>query len=237
MNILIVSATQFEISFLLKKISFETILQGKEYFYSDKNININILIAGIGSVFTVYNLSEHLNSAKKNYDLVINIGIAGSFDRITALGEVVQIVEDQFADLAIEHSDGRLETFFEANFLNSNEKPFSNGVLIPEKVMWENIISLQKKKGITVNLTHGSEDTIKNFQMKYNPDIESMEGAAVFYVCMNENIPVIQIRSISNYVESRNREKWKISEAILNLNNFIFEFIHQITSNLSIIKN
>lgn len=237
MNILIVSATEFEISFLLKKLSFETILQGKEYFYSDKKININILIAGIGSVFTVYHLSKHLNLSKKNYDLVINTGIAGSFDKNITLGGVVQIIEDQFADLAIEHSDGRLETFFEANFLNSNEKPFSNGILIPEKVIWQNKISLPKKKGITVNLTHGSEETIKIFSAKYKANIESMEGAAVFYVCMNENIPVIQIRSISNYVESRNRENWKIPDAIRNLNNLIFDFISHITSDLKLTTN
>jgi futalosine hydrolase len=45
-----------------------------------------------------------------------------------------------------------------------------------------------------------------------------MEGAAVLYVAEMLDIPAIQIRSISNYVEPRNRENWKIKEAIENLN-------------------
>jgi futalosine hydrolase len=47
-----------------------------------------------------------------------------------------------------------------------------------------------------------------------------MEGAAVFYVCLNENIPVLQIRSISNYVEDRDTTKWDIPLAIKQLNKF-----------------
>jgi futalosine hydrolase len=52
---------------------------------------------------------------------------------------------------------------------------------------------------------------------RYHPDIETMEGAAFFYVCSRENIPFLAIRAVSNKVELRNREKWNIPLAINNL--------------------
>lgn len=48
-----------------------------------------------------------------------------------------------------------------------------------------------------------------------------MEGAAVFYVANQLNIPAIQIRSISNYVEPRDRANWKIQEALSSLSTVI----------------
>ncbi|HMQ88955.1 MAG TPA: hypothetical protein PKB07_15270, partial [Flavilitoribacter sp.] len=52
-------------------------------------------------------------------------------------------------------------------------------------------------------------------------DIETMEGAAFFYVCLMESVPFLAIRSISNYVEARNREAWDIPGAIRALNDVV----------------
>jgi futalosine hydrolase len=52
---------------------------------------------------------------------------------------------------------------------------------------------------------------------KYHPDIETMEGAAFFYICSRENIPFLAVRAVSNRVEPRNKEKWNIPLAISNL--------------------
>ena len=58
-----------------------------------------------------------------------------------------------------------------------------------------------------------------------NPQIESMEGAAFFYACKIARIPCLQIRSISNYVERRNKASWDILLAIKTLNNEILNLI------------
>jgi len=54
-----------------------------------------------------------------------------------------------------------------------------------------------------------------------------MEGAAVFYACKRENIDCLQIRSVSNYVEPRNKENWQIGLAIRNLNDWMISFISE----------
>ena len=62
---------------------------------------------------------------------------------------------------------------------------------------------------------------------KFNPGIESMEGAALHYVCLLQKVSFLQLRSISNMVGERDKSKWAMKEAINNLNenkNFIDKF-------------
>ena len=63
---------------------------------------------------------------------------------------------------------------------------------------------------------------------RLNPDIESMEGAAVFKVCEEMRVPCIQIRSISNKVERRNKENWNLDLAISNLNTEVEKIIYNL---------
>ena len=61
------------------------------------------------------------------------------------------------------------------------------------------------------------------YENKFQPVIESMEGAALHYVCLVEKIPFLQVRSISNYIGERNKKKWNIKDAVINLNNEIIK--------------
>lgn len=68
-------------------------------------------------------------------------------------------------------------------------------------------------------------------RLKYNPEIETMEGAAVFFVCLKEGIPFFELRSISNMVEPRDINNWNIPLALKNLNQTlqnIFEDLNRI---------
>jgi len=182
MNVLIVAATKSEIT-------------------SDKISDLPILITGMGMVNTAINLTRELN--ENNYDLVINMGISGSFSDEIKIGDVVEVIEDCFSEIGFE--DG--ESFSEFSDLDTKTRFIVDGRT-----------SLRKVKGITVNTVHGIENSINNIVERLHPDIESMEGAAVFKVCEEMKIPCIQIRSISNKVEKRNKENWNLDLAISNLN-------------------
>jgi futalosine hydrolase len=84
---------------------------------------------------------------------------------------------------------------------------------------------LRKVKGITVNTVHGTQQSINDIKKRLNPITESMEGAAVLYCSEKEGIPCLQVRSISNYVEPRNKDSWKIGLAIKNLNEWAIGFL------------
>jgi futalosine hydrolase len=87
---------------------------------------------------------------------------------------------------------------------------------------------LKQVRAITVNKVHGNDDSIMKTSLLLSPQIESMEGAAFFYVCMKMNIPCIQIRAISNYVERRNRENWNIPLALESLKNTSVSLLNEI---------
>jgi len=55
--------------------------------------------------------------------------------------------------------------------------------------------------------------------------VESMEGAAFFYACLMAEVPFLEIRSISNFVEPRNRDAWDLPLAIGNLNQVLAEIL------------
>jgi len=50
------------------------------------------------------------------------------------------------------------------------------------------------------------------------PVVESMEGGGLHYVCLQEHIPFLQLRSVSNAIGERDKTKWDIKAAITNLN-------------------
>ena len=168
---------------------------------------------------TAFALARHL--PHNVYNLVINLGIAGSFDRKIALGSLIEITEDTFAELGAE-DDTRFISIERLGFGASIFRPTSSLSHFTKK------ISLTKAKAITVNTVHGNEATIAKTVERLNPQLESMEGAAFFYACHELKVPCVQIRAVSNYVEKRNRDNWQIGLAVKNLNNFALELIKEL---------
>lgn len=205
MKILIVSATEFEIQQLKAELN-EVQLSA-----------IDFLVTGVGMINTCFELTKQM--LEKKYDYVINVGIAGSFDREIKLAEVVWVTRELFSEMGAEDGDEFL-TLIQLGLQKHDEFPFEWGELKAPRLHEINTLAhLKQVRGITVNKVHGNEQQILKTKMQFSPQIESMEGAAVFYVCLKLNVPVIQIRSISNYVERRNRENWNIPNALTSLNN------------------
>jgi futalosine hydrolase len=223
MKVLIVSATLMEVRLIADEFSFSkgksTILKN----YRFNNTDADILISGIGTTFTTFNL---LNTLKDEvYGLVLNTGIAGSFSKKLKIGEAVNVVSEEFADLGIEKPNSFL-TLFDSGFIAPGEFPFESGVIRNEKaglIPW-----LPEVKGITVNKSNGRRESINELAAKFNPEVESMEGAAVFYVCKKMGVPFLEIRAISNYVEPRDNSKWDIPLALENLKNAVVKVLGEI---------
>ncbi len=212
MKLLIVSATEFEILPLLDYLKANYKNKGNTRFFS-KELDIYSLVTGVGAVHTTFALASFL--AAHRIDLAINLGIAGAFNRDLALGEVLQVLSDQFADIGVEEANGGFRDLFEMDLVGQNEPPYINGKLYSPNA---GNPFLPQATAITVNKVHGTRASIDKVSSKYRVDLESMEGAAFFYCCIQHNINCLQIRSISNYVEPRNKDNWNIPLAIDKLN-------------------
>ncbi len=223
MNILIVSATQFEILPVLNHLQKHfTASPKRPLLFSNDALHIQLLITGVGLTHTAFELGNYLTLHRP--DLVINVGIAGSFRRDWALGAVVQVGSERFADVGVEEADGRFTDVFEMGLIELNTSPYINGKLYNPNT--SAFAFLPIADGISVNRVHGTAASVAAIQTKYNPDIETMEGAAFFYACLSANVSnFVAIRGISNYVEARKREAWNIPAAIEQSNQVLLEML------------
>ncbi|MDB5129061.1 MAG: mqnB [Mucilaginibacter sp.] len=215
MRILFVAATSFEVESLKLKVES----QNNASNFEPSTLNFKLLITGVGMVATAYALGRELS--KNQYDLVVNLGIAGSFDRSFALGDVVEITEDTLAELGAEDDEA---------FLPITQMGFGESAFKATESLYNfyKTANLKQATAITVNTVHGNEASIQKIQARLNAQIESMEGAAFFYACKEAGVACIQIRAVSNYVEKRNRDNWKIGLAVNNLNTFAAALIEEL---------
>jgi futalosine hydrolase len=219
MKLLIVSATRFEIAPLLEQMEMINDSGGKLISSRYKDLEIDFLIAGAGMVATAFYAGKILNDS---YDAAFNVGICGSFNRNFNIGDVVNVYEDCFSELGAE-DDLEFITLQELNLegvttIINNKYGSLNSI----------IEVLPKVNGITVNKVHGNDHSIEKVFQKFHPMVESMEGAAFMFACEIEDIPYVQIRAISNYVEKRNKEAWDIPFAIENLNKKVLEILNSL---------
>ncbi len=210
-NILVVAATAKEINPFI------------ELTRTGNINNADILISGIGLTASTYHLAKQL--ALKKYDLVIQAGVAGCFDLRIPLGAVVAVKQDAIADQSVIELQ-KLRTLFDLKLVPQDQYPYKKGWLInPNKEVLKKT-KLKIVKGISVNQISTSKQMIKFYRDVFEPVTESMEGAALHYVCLMGNLPFVQIRSISNYIGERNKQKWDMMDSIANLNDTLIKTIN-----------
>lgn len=205
-KIILVSATPFEI---------EPTRQFLQNFVP-VNSSVTTCVTGVGMVNTAFELGK-LNG--QQFDIAINAGIAGSFGAL-AKGDVVNVTQDCFAELGAEN---------DTEFLSIDELGFgTQHVAIKHKLYNTVIEKLPVATGITVNTTHGHEASIEKLKARYNADVETMEGAAFIHAANAYGWQSLQLRSVSNAVEKRNRDNWNIPLAINNLNATLIDLIKEL---------
>lgn len=212
-NILVVAATAIEIKPFLHQLK-EGKIAGK---------NIDVLISGIGLTASTYHIAKQIQL--KKYQLVIQAGVAGCFDTSVPLGTVVAVKKETISDQSVVELN-KLKTLFDLKLVPQDQHPYKKGWLINP---WNTLLKKSKLKsvnGISVNQISTSKQIIRFYREHFDPVTESMEGAALHYVCLLENTPFVQLRSISNYIGERNKKKWDMQDSIINLNKTLERFIN-----------
>lgn len=228
MEVLLVSATPFEIAPTLERLGrdFE---KGPGGAFTRGNLRVLPLITGVGPVVTAWHLGRLFTQYRP--DWALHAGVAGALDRSMALGDVVQITADRFADVGVEEADGRFTDVFELGLANPDEPPFEGGWL--RNTAAAEARFLRAVTGLTVSRVHGYAPSIQAIQQKYpQAQVETMESAAFFYACLQAETPFSQIRALSNYVEPRRREAWKLDLAIERLNAVVADMLSLLVEHL-----
>lgn len=202
MRVLVVAATDGE----LASLDARTL--------TDKH-SIDRLITGVGMVATAAAVARAL--ARTPYEIALNIGVCGAFDRAMPLATVVHVVSDHLSELGVEDGSAFLAAD-DMGLVEADAPPLTGGRLVnanpPDS---PTLRQLPQVRGITVNTVHGDETSIAAVRARLHPDVESMEGAAFMYACLTAGVPFAQVRAVSNHVERRNRAAWQLQDAIAAL--------------------
>ena len=216
MNCLVVAATPIEIRPFLEGLR-ETRgnMPGKE---------VDVLITGIGLTATTYSLTGQFRI--KRPDLVIQAGVGGCFDESVPLGTVLAVRQEAIADQSVIELN-RLRTLFDLELVPQDQHPFRKGWLVNRSIAMKKT-RLRKVNGISVNEITTSRKKVAFYKNHFQPVVESMEGAALHYVCLMESVPFIQLRAVSNYIAERNKQRWNMKESIVNLNKELIKLLQKI---------
>ncbi len=214
MQILICAATAFEIGAIIRNLTKNKILHKHE---------IDFLITGVGLTAATYHLTKHI--LLKKADLIIQAGVAGSLDNKIKMCDTLVIENEFIGDNGVAENK-TFKSLFDLQLLKSNGKPWKDKRLQNVHKKLIKSTGLKVANGVTVNEISTSQNRIAFYKTKLNAHIETLEGAALHYVAIMENIPFLQIRTISNTAGERNKKNWKMDEAIKNLNKEVLRIIN-----------
>jgi futalosine hydrolase len=195
------------------------------YTSGSQRLKITFHQGGVGLLANAVSLTRL--SFEEKPDLIVQVGIAGCFDTKIPLGKVVVVREEVLGDMGVQE-DGKWKDIFDLKLEKSTYPPYEKRRLPNHGIEKLNLLKLPDVTAVTVNEVTTNEERIQVLMRKYEPVIETMEGAALHFVCRELNIPFLQIRAISNYIGERNKEKWKMKEAIDNLTQTMLRYVDKL---------
>jgi futalosine hydrolase len=176
---------------------------------SDK---FDVQLAGVGPALAAARTAKAL--AAVDYGLVISAGIAGGFAGRAAVGTLVVATEIIAADLGAQSADG---------FLSLDELGFGSTHIPAEPNLAIKVTAALRAAGLTVfcgpvltvsTATGTAETALARASQVPGAAAEGMEGFGVAVAALEYDLPILEIRAISNPVGPRDREAWRIKDAL-----------------------
>lgn len=195
--------------------------------YTEKSNRLRVYFhqSGVGAMATTFSLTKLI--AEEKPDLVVQAGIAGCFNTDMQLGKVVVVNKEIEGNTGVEEG-GKWRDLFNMKLEKPNYHPYQKKALPNPHIEALNLLKLKMVTGITVSEVTTRKERIRQLAKKYEPVIETMEGAALHYVCRQTSTKFLQLRSISNYIGERDKSKWAMKEALNNLNAALLKYLDKL---------
>ncbi|GGJ24012.1 futalosine hydrolase [Deinococcus roseus] len=185
--------------------------EGEALFFGA--LGLEVAVSGIGAVNAALTTLQAAGASRP--DLIINAGIAGAFPgKGLNIGDVALSSQITYACVGAENHDG--------GFLDLRALGFPlQGELFNQLPVWEGAQDLAQRLGVqtgemlTLDTVTGTKHTLEKLQNCYPEALtEGMEGAGVALAGLRLDLPVLEVRGISNMVGPRDRESWNIPLAL-----------------------
>jgi futalosine hydrolase len=215
MRVIITAATHGEWMPSFQKIN-------PKYVSNNKKFSVGFHESGIGMLASSVSLMKMF--VQETPTLIIQVGVCGSFDKKIPLGKVFAVKDDFAGDMGVMENKV-WKDLFDMKFDKPNDPPYEKKSLPNPWLTQYNLLHLPTKKSVTVNTITTEKNKIELFNGRYKAVLESMEGASLHFIGRDLTIPFMQIRAVSNYVGERDKSKWKMQEAIYNLNETLLAYL------------
>ena len=181
---------------------------------------VRVIVGGLGAVNTACALTREIDGRPPS--LVIQTGIAGAYLAAgIPVGSVVLATEEMYGDVGVITPAGWLPAdaigipLVDAR--NGQPARFNQFPCDPDLVARAAMIAgpsiARTGRFLTLAQVTGVAAVGDELYRRFNALCESMEGAAAAQVCAIYGIPFLEVRGISNLVEDRNREGWRVQDA------------------------
>lgn len=194
-------------------------------YHKNTGLEVQFHVSGVGLLSTAVSLTKLF--VKEKPDLIIQAGIAGAFDQSISLEKLITVKEEFLGDLGVQEGN-EWKDLFDLQLEDANRFPFKNKTLANPWLSKFNLLQLPELNGVSVNEITTNQARREKLIEKYDVQAESMEGAALHYVCLEWNTAFIQIKAISNYVGERDKNNWKMKTAIQNLNEGLMNYLEKL---------
>lgn len=178
----------------------------------------DVQLAGVGpasaAAATATALARAGQTADGPYSLVLSAGIGGGFAEVAGVGSLVVASEIIAADLGAETPDG---------FAGVDELGFGSPRIAVADELAARWAAALREAGLpvhhgpilTLSTVTGTTETAQRLAQRYpGAGAEAMEGFGVAEAARQFGVPVLELRAISNAVGPRQRELWKIGDAL-----------------------
>lgn len=176
---------------------------------------VDVLAVGAGPAAAAARTAAALSRAAADgrpYDLVVSAGIGGGFPPLAPVGSVVVASEIVAADLGSETPDGP------EPFTSVADLGFGTTVHRPHGPLARTVAEAAGAAlgpVLTVSTTTGTAKRAALLARRHPGALaEAMEGFGVAEAAAVWDVPVLEVRSVSNPVGPRDRSAWRIAEAL-----------------------
>lgn len=186
----------------------------KNHTVSLPQLHFDVVLAGVGSAAAAVHTTRALLASPMPYDLVINAGIAGGFKGRAEIGTLVVASEIICADLGAESEEGfiSIDKLGFGSAYAAAAKPYSAHLA---KALGEAQLSAVHASILTLSTVTGTRESAEELLARFpEAAAEAMEGFGVAAAAEAANVPVIELRAISNPIGPRDRSAWRIGDAL-----------------------
>ncbi len=175
------------------------------------------LVTGVGPVETALRLTRFLCGTKEQFAAVVQFGVGGAYlvpgpQLQPALMDICLAEQEVAGDFGI-CLEERME-YLDSSLTGDILYDLDPGLAARCRAIFDGLgTSYHRGVFVTVNGITGYRARGQMLQGRWNALCENMEGAAVARVCREYDLPSVELRCISNYVEDRDPSTWCLSQA------------------------